>query len=856
MQPVEPSLQSVFAAAMRQHQAGLVAEAETLYRRILALEPRQPDAVHLLGVAAFQRGVNHQAVALVRRAITLNPMAAGYYSNLGNAQTALGQAQDAIRSYLAARLLAPFFAEAEYNLGNALVDLDRFRDSVTCFERALRLRPDYADAYANLAVALKALDRQEESVLASRAALRLTPAIAGTHANLGSALSALGEINQAVTAFRASLSLRPNFSEAYASLGNALSKAGRPIEAIAAYRAALQIEPSMAESLSNLGLVKLELGAIDEALALFMQALAIRPDYDDAHSHYGNGVSRLGRKDLAIAAFSRAIRARPDYAAAHSNLGLALKDLGQIRDASQSFTAALCCDPGFARAFSNLGVALADRGLIGAALIAYRRALHLAPDLADAHTNRGQALRDLGRLAESDLACRTALCLRPDLAEAWSNLGNQLSESGRFREAATAYRSALLVRPDYADAHSNLLMSLHYDPDQREEPILAEARIFGARQEAGLSPPTFCARSAPGLRIGYVSGDFRRHPVGYFIARILACHDRQDFSIFCYSSAALADDLTSRLRGLADHWRSLVGLSDQAAAELIREDQIDILVDLSGHTQHNRLGVFARKPAPIQLSWLGFWGSTGLSRMDYILSDAVTIADFEESLYSESVLRLAPSRFCYAPPDYAPAPQPPPALERGRISFGSFNNLTKLGPALVRHWSMILSAVPGSRLVLKWRTLADPRMRERVTQAFAAHQIPADRLDLRAASPHAAMLAEYHDIDIALDPFPFSGGLTSCEALWMGVPVVTLPGARAVSRQTESILRAAGLAEWVAASPEDHIRIVTALAGDLDRLAELRAGLRARLEASSLCDGPGFTCRLETIYRAISSQLR
>jgi predicted O-linked N-acetylglucosamine transferase (SPINDLY family) len=313
--------------------------------------------------------------------------------------------------------------------------------------------------------------------------------------------------------------------------------------------------------------------------------------------------------------------------------------------------------------------------------------------------------------------------------------------------------------------------------------------------------------------------------------------------------------MTERLKSVSDHWRSLAGLSDELAAKMISSDAIDILVDLAGHTALNRLTLFAGKPAPIQTSWLGYWGTTGLAAMDYLLSDAVTLPPDAERFYSEKIVRLPSGRFCYAPPDYAPSPAPhSPMCQSGQVTFGSFNNPDKLTRDVIGVWAAVLRAVPQSRLLLKWATLADEGVRRRLSEAFAAEGIGSERLLLREKSPHAEMLTEYGDIDIALDPFPFSGGLTSCEALWMGVPVLTLPGDRAASRQTLGFLQALDSTEWAAASPADYVKIATTLAADGQRLSAIRQTLRQRMANSSLCDGPTFTRDLEAVYRKLWRQ--
>ena len=320
-------------------------------------------------------------------------------------------------------------------------------------------------------------------------------------------------------------------------------------------------------------------------------------------------------------------------------------------------------------------------------------------------------------------------------------------------------------------------MELNYIAGVSNADLLETARKFGETFDrpsvAAVSPTDLnCDRR---LRVGYVSGDLRYHPVGYFLARVLSAHDRRSVEVFCYSNSAVVDAMTARLRAVSDQWRSIVGMSDADAASLIRRDGVDILIDLSGHTNRNRLPLFASRPAPVQASWLGYYGTTGLAAMDYVLMDAVSAPPGEERWYSEAVVRLPHGRFCYDPPETAPAPADPPFSRRGHVTFGCFNNISKIGPDVVRSWARILEVSPGARLICKWRTLGDENSRRRLIEAFAAAGVSADRLEPRGFSPHQEMLAEYGDIDIALDPFPFGGGLTSCEALWMGAPVVTLP---------------------------------------------------------------------------------
>jgi predicted O-linked N-acetylglucosamine transferase (SPINDLY family) len=591
-------------------------------------------------------------------------------------------------------------------------------------------------------------------------------------------------------------------------------------------------------------------GRLAEAEKFFQQVLALDPRHADALHLLGIIAHLLGQNERAVEMIGKAIESNPTIAAYHANRGTALQELGRLEEAIAAFNTALRCKPDYAAAHYNKGNALKELGRPEEAILAFSAALRLKPDYTEAYTNMGDALKELGRLEEAIAAFDTALRLEPDAADIHSNRASALLDLRRYGDAIAAFTTALRFKPDDADIHSNLVMCLYYQPGTSDESILQASRRF-AEQIAARPRTSFMNSAEPGrrLRIGYVSGDLKRHPVGYFLAPVLPNHDPDAVEIYCYSNRREADDMTAKLRRAAHHWRSLIGLSDDEAAAQIIADGIDILVDLSGHTGKNRLVMFAGRAAPVQVTWLGFWGTTGLPAMDYVVSDEDTIPPEQERFYTERVVRLPGGRFCYEPPDYAPEPVAPPCLATGGVTFGSFNNLTKLGPDVIRLWARVLHAVPGAQLLLKWKSLTDEGARQRLTSDFAAEGIGAERLILRGQSPHEAMLKEYGEIDIALDPFPFSGGLTSCEALWMGLPVVTLPGPAAASRQTLGFLRAIERTEWAATSPEDYIRIAASLAVDQAGLAVRRAGQRQRLAATALCDGKSFARGLEAAYR-------
>jgi predicted O-linked N-acetylglucosamine transferase (SPINDLY family) len=424
----------------------------------------------------------------------------------------------------------------------------------------------------------------------------------------------------------------------------------------------------------------------------------------------------------------------------------------------------------------------------------------------------------------------------------------------RLDDALAAYDTALRLRPDYADAHSNKLLALHYGAFDARGAIAAQARAFGASVNRAGTPKAFVNAPVPDrrLRIGYVSGDLRRHPVGYFLQSVLRNHASDAVEVFCYSNNLKDDDLTASFQSEADHWRRLRGLTDEAAASLIRADAIDILVDMSGHTALNRLPLFARRPAPVQVSWLGYFGTTGLTAMDYVLADRFVVPPGEEDAFTEQVWRMPGSYLCFMPPD-----MDVPVRSRdvqGPVTFGSFNNLAKLSPHTVSLWARVVQSVPQSRLLLKTSQLADAAVCQAVRERFAGHGLEADRLVLEGPSPRADLLASYNRVDIALDPYPYGGGTTTAEALWMGAPVVTLRGGTWTGRVSESILSTVGLSDLVAGSQEAYVDIAAKLAADQDRRTALHATLRSRLADSPFCDGAGFTRQLEDACRGMWKQ--
>jgi protein O-GlcNAc transferase len=697
----------------------------------------------------------------------------------------------------AIRLLAALFNQGRYTEAEALA-------------RQLTERfPIHGFGWKVLGAALKSQGRTLESLEPMQKAAMLLPGHADAHSNLGVTLKDLGKPADAEASYRRALEIKPDYIEAYNNLGNILKDRGRVEEAEASYRRALKIKPDYAEAHSNMGIILKDRGRLEESEASCRRALEIKPDYADAHNNLGVTLRAFGRLDGAETSYRRALEIEPDYVEAHNNLGNILKDLNRLDEAEA----------------------------------AYRRALTIKPDYADAHYNLGVTLRVLGRLDEAEASYRRALEIKPDYAEAHNNLGNTLKDLGRLEDAEASYRRALKIRPDHVEAHSNLLFTLSYSAGHDPSYHLEEARRYG-QMVAGKVRHCFsawrCLPRPERLRVGFVSGDLHNHPVGYFLENLLAHIDRTRVELIAFPTHAGTDDLTIRIKPYFADWKPLSGLNDEAAARLIHSEGVHILLDLSGHTAHNRLPVFAWKPAPVQVSWLGYSGTTGVPQMDYVLTDKVRVPEAHRGYFTETVWYLPDTRLCFTAPDVDLPVQPLPALANGYITFACFQNLAKLSDSVLETWGLILAAVPTARMRLQCKQLADDFVRRQTSDRLKQFGIDPARLAMYGSVSRAAYLASYAEVDINLDTFPFPGATTTCEAIWMGVPTLTMVGDSIVARNGAGVLVAAGLTDWVAAGKEDYVAKAIVMAGDLPKLAALRAGLRKQALASPLFDSVRF----------------
>ena len=687
-----------------------------------------------------------------------------------------------------------------------------------------------------------------------RQAIAADPRFAPAHMNLGIALQAGGELAPAIAAYRQALELDPDYAAAHYNLGLARLISGEYARAEADLRSALRLRPAFPEAWVALAEVLEILGRLPEAEAAYRSAIELRPGYHEAHYCLANALRTLDRLPEAEASYRRALEIKPDLHEAHNNLGIVLMSLGRLAQAEASYRHALALKPDFHYAHCNLGNALQALGRPAEAIACYRSALELNPHYLEAHNNLGAALQALGCLSESVACYRRALELKPDYQATHTNLANAMLDLGRIPDAEASYRRALEIKPDFAGAHGNLLFLLNYDPERSAEEIFGAYRQFDERFGLPLraqwrphANERSCGRR---LRVGYVSPDFRNHSCRHFIEPLLAHHDRAVVEVFAYADVAVEDQVSARMKSHVAHWVPTVGMDDAQLAERIRADGIDILVDLAGHTRGNRLLVFARKPAPVSVSTLGFGYTTGLSAIDWFLSDPFALPEGFEHLFSERPWRLAQC-LVYRPAEGMGEVSALPALKNGHVTFGTLTRAVRINQRTVRVWSEILRRVPGARLRIDSSNFKDASLCRSLSEQFALQGVGPDRLEMGFHSPPWDVLRE---IDIGLDCFPHNSGTTLFESLYMGVPFITLAGRPSVGRLGSSILSKAGHAEWIADSEQAYVDKAAALASELPQLAQIRQQLRPQMQAGALLNEEESARQVEAAYRQMWRQ--
>jgi protein O-GlcNAc transferase len=662
-----------------------------------------------------------------------------------------------------------------------------------------------------------------------------------------------GRHQEAEAIYQQILSVQPNFPPALNRMAVIAAQAGRLELAAGLVRQAIAAAPDNPDYHFHLGTLLGNLGQIDQAMACYQRALTLKPDYPAAHTNLGVAWHAKARFDQAIACYQKALAIQPDFVPAQYNLANAWRDMGQNDQAVLGYQRTLEIDAKCLEAHNNLGLVWLDTGHVERAIASFQNALVLNPQFVDAHYNLGNALKANGLLDQAIACYQRALSINPNHAEAHSNLGNALKETGQLDEAAACHRRALALKPGCVAAHDSLLRTLPFLPDSDPESLFAEFQNWNRQHAEPLkrfvqphANERHCERR---LRIGYVSPDFRNHPVGWFISPLLASHDRAAFQVFCYAHVPIPDKITAQVQSHADVWRNIAGLSDEQVAALIRRDQIDILVDLAMHTADNRLLVFARKPAPVQVTYLAYAGGPALDTIDYRLTDSSLDPDHaDDRYYMQKSVRLPGTYWCYTPSPAAMPVNELPALTAENITLGCLNNFSKVSPMALETWANLLGRLPNARLLLH---IKPGSHRDRVMSFLADRGLAPDRLEIVGWMSLEQYFDTYRRMDVALDSFPCAGATTTCDALWMGVPVVTLAGRTAIGRAGVSLLSHVGIPDLVARSPAQYIQIAADLAADLPRLAKLRQTLRQRMKDSPLMDIDRFARDIEAAYRTM-----
>ncbi len=841
--------------ALDHHRNGRPVDAHRLYKRVLADHPDEPDALHLLGMLTFENGNPAAAADLIRRAIGVRPNVVDYHLNLGRVLRADRQADAAVAALRTAVEMNPLTTAGVYReLAEGLIAAGRPAEAVGPMEAAVELAPT-AESLALLGELLAVAGRMPDAYRAVLRAVQLRPDWAAAHAVLASIQDRQGDLAPAEASYRRALDLNPAAADVCNNLGSVVLRQGRPAEAVDLLRRAVQLRPQFPQAHNNLGRALAVLDRPDDAAASFAAAVAQAPKFPEAWD--GLGRVRLAQRRWADAAdaLGRAVDQHPT-ADACRDLATARGAIDDMDGTLEALQQAARLDPASAETFHRLGTALRWSGQVAAALAAFDRAVALDPAHAAAAAGRAYTLlfddatpaadafaahAEWGRRFADPVDPLPPVPNDHGLVDALLSTGFTPAEDVAFAEAGRQSLAPSRLLPRAAKAQATA------DPFARTgETAPTEPRRRSA--EGPDAPPSGSPETAPRpLRVGYVSNQFRDSAVMAFIAPVLAHHDPAAVTIVCYSDTPAPDAVTAAARRSVSLWRRTATLSDAQLAQQIRDDRIDVLVELTGHLGGGRLLALARRPAPVQVSYLGYQGTTGVAAVDHVLTDAVADPPGAELSYVERPWRLPGPFFCWQPPPDAPPVGPPPSLAAGHVTFGCLNAVAKATPAAVNLWARVMAAVPDSRLtMLTTRCVAtDARLRA----GFAAAGVSPTRVRFVARAPRPEYLARYATIDVALDPVPFVGHTTTLDAAWMGVPTVTRTGDCYAHRYGSAALSAMGLSALATGSDDAYVRAAVTLSTDAPRLSHVRATLRQAM--SPLTDAAAFTRTLEAAYRGM-----
>ncbi|MDP8568141.1 O-linked N-acetylglucosamine transferase family protein [Methylophilus aquaticus] len=768
-------------------------------------------------------------------------------------------------------------------LGSLYQQQERLVEAAEAFLQASKALKKDAEVLYNLANVHAQLQEYPQAIKYYRQTLKLNPAFSLTYANWASVLKQTGQLKEAEKLLRRGLNIHQQDGRVNFELATLLHEADKPLEAMQYYREAVAIEPANAVIFFNMAVALEQLGNTSEAIATYEQVITLQKDYVEAYSHLGGLYLQHGDVEEAeqwllagmalspaelsllknLARLYRVTHRTRDYQAcldqimqvqdfspeALNNLATEMLNQQLYGEAESYCLKALEADPDNPYIQANLGLVENARNSYDKACQRFETALQQLPDSESVLSNYSISLRMLGRFSESIACLEKALQIKPDFMAGYINLANVYLDMGQVSTAIDTLKKALEIEPTHMMALRNLLFANSYSNTLPVSESLTYAHRLGAAMMAGVTPYDSWQVHAQEqrLRIGLVSADLRTHPVAYFLHQWLQAFDASRLEVYGYSTDGREDAFSHELKDLCNQWRSLAGLTDAQAAKQIREDGIHILLDLSGLSGGTRLPIFAHKPAPVQATWLGYWGTTGLPVMDYVIADPVSIDAQGATQFTEQVVHLPHTRMCFTAPSNDVAVNALPALHTGAITFGCFQNYSKVSDDVLSCWGEVLQGLPTARLFWQTKAFNDGRMREQALARLAQYGISAARCTLTGMAPREQYLRNHHQIDVILDTFPFTGGTTTCEALWMGVPTVTLLGESLIARQGASFLHCVGLQDWVATSRDAYVSKAIALSSDLEALAALRAQLRPQVLASPLMNAELFAQGFEQL---------
>lgn len=805
-------------------------------------------------MALFNQGNHTQAQTLALQLTQDYPKHGQGWKVLGVIYQQAGLLDEAEQALKQAAERLPKDPEAQYNYANSLYDQRKLAPAQSYYQKALKLAPNFPQAQFNLADVQKELKQWGLAEANYRKAFQLAPQHVHMHFNFGVVLQEQGKHKEAIKHYEKALTADAGNASIHLNLGAAYKALNELTLAELHYRNAIRCNPAHVSAHNNLGIVLKALERNEEAEQAYLQAIALDETYLPAYKNLGLLYKETGQVQAAENCYIKALSLETPTAETLNNMGVVMMNQGRYPEAEEAVRKALALAPKLGGAWNNLGLILQAKMASVDAEQAFETALKYQPNDVKTLTNFSVTLKILGKLTEAEACLKKAITKDPNYADAYLNLGNVYLDQGMIAPAIEATKRVLALAPQHVGAHDNLLFAMTYSPAFSTQEKLDVAHAYGSLAAAKAHTPYtqwLADPAAKRLRVGIVSGDLRQHPVAYFLKALVEHVDTNQFDLYAYSTDGREDATTATLKPYFAQWRSLAGHHDQAAAEIIHADGVHILLDLSGHTGGNKLPIFAWKPAPIQAAWLGYWATTGVEAIDYVIADPVGVPLTHQAQFTETLAYLPETRMCFTPPDNAPEVATLPALSKDHITFGCYQNMTKVSDEVLRTWAAVMQALPSATLRWQSKSFADISIIRALQTRLAQCGIAPERVTLIGKVQRDAYLAGYAEVDMVLDSFPFTGGTTTCEALWMGVPTLTLAGETLIARQGASLMTAAGLADWVVDTPEQYVQQAVAFAQDTTALAALRAKLRAQVQASPLMDGARFARNMEALWRSL-----